>query len=217
MKKLFVFLLFMSSTAFMPVTGFAASQMLDQAANFKEGVHYTKIAQQPTDAGDNVEVLEFFWYGCPHCYSFEPYLSAWEKSKAKNVTFTRVPAVFRPEWEVQARSYYALSNMGKVEEIHNAIFTAMHKDKKRLEKKAALVNFIVKHGVDRETFLKEYDSFAVNRMVQKAKKKQKAFQIQGVPAVIINGKYMTSGKMAGSYDNMVKIIDHLADKEAAVK
>lgn len=217
MKKLFVFLLFMSSSAFMPVTGFAASQAVDQATNFKEGVHYTRLDPQPTDTGDKIEVLEFFWYGCPHCYTFEPYVSAWEKSKAKNVAFARVPAVFRPEWEVQARSYYALSNMGKVNEISGKIFTAIHKDKKHLEKKAALVDFIVKHGVDRETFLKEYDSFAVDGMVRKAKKKQKAYQIQGVPAIIINGKYMTSGSMAGSYDNMIKIINHLTDMESAAK
>lgn len=217
MKNLFVFLLLTASTAFMPASSFAASQIFGQSETFKEGVHYKALTPQPTDSGDKIEVLEFYWYGCPHCYSFEPYISEWKKSKPANVVFARVPAIFRPEWEVQARTYYALSNMGQIEDIHGKIFTAMHRDKKRLDKKNELVDFLVKNGVDEKTFLEEYDSFAVDSMVRKAKKKQKAYQIQGVPSIIVNGKYLTSGSMAGSYDNMVSIINYLIKKEAAAQ
>ena len=125
-----------------------------------------------------------------------------------------MPAIFRPEWEVQARAYYALSNMGKIDDVHGKIFTAINKDKKRLDKKELIVDFVEKNGVDRKIFLEEYDSFAVDGRVRKAKKKIKAYQIQGVPSIVVNGKYLTSASMAGSYDNMLKITNYLIAKES---
>ena len=202
MKKLLVFIFLMVNSALL------------QAADFNEGVHYKKLSQQSVDKGDTIEVLEFFWYGCPHCYSFEPHVQAWKKSKPANVVFKRVPAMFRPEWEVQARVYYALSNMGVIEDIHGKIFDAVHKDKRRLFKKETLINFVVKNGVDRVALLKEYNSFAVDGMVRKAKKKQKAYKIEGVPSVVVNGKYLSSGSMSGSYDNLIKIMNHLVALES---
>jgi len=202
MKKLLVFVVLLINSAVL------------QAAGFTEGVDYKKLAPQSTDTGDKIEVLEFFWYGCPHCYTFEPYINAWKKTKPANVEFIRVPAIFRPDWEVQARTYYALSNMGLIEDLHGKIFSAIHKDKKRLDKKGLLTDFIVKNGVDREKFEEEYNSFSVDSMVRKAKKKQKAFKLQGVPSLGVNGKYLTSGSMAGSYENMVKILDHLIKIES---
>ena len=190
------------------------SSALSQAAGYTEGVDYKKLAPQQTDTGDKIEVLEFFWYGCPHCYTFEPYIDAWKKTKPANVEFVRVPAIFRPDWEVQARTYYALSAMGVIEDLHIKIFTAIHKDKKRLNKKELLTDFVVKNGVDRKKFEEEYNSFAVDSMVRKAKKKQTAYKLQGVPAIAVNGKYLTSGSMAGSYDNLVKILDYLVSKES---
>ena len=98
--------------------------------------------------------------------------------------------------------------------LHGKIFTAINKDKQRLDKKELIADFVEKNGVDRKTFLAEYDSFAVDSMVRKAKKKIKAYQIQGVPSIVINGKYLTSGSMAGSYDNMIKITNYLIAKES---
>ena len=198
MKKLLVFLLLLVNSAVI------------LAAGYTEGVEYKKLAiPQATDSGDKIEVQEFFWYGCPHCYHFEPYINAWKKTKPANVEFVRVPAIFRPDWEIQARAYYALSNMGIIEDLHGKIFDAIHKDKKHLNKKEALTDFLVKNGVDRKKFEEEYSSFAVDSMVRKAKKKIKDYEIQGVPSVSVNGKYLTSGSMSGSYDNLIKILDYL--------
>lgn len=202
MKKLLVLLFLM------------VNSVLLHAADYTEGVHYKKIPQQETSTGENIEVLEFFWYGCPHCYTFEPYLQSWKKTKPANVEFSRVPAVFRPDWEIQARAYYALNNMGVIDDVHEKIFKAINKDKQRLNKKESITDFVVKNGVDREQFLKEYNSFAVDGMVRKAKKKQKAYNIQGVPTVVINGKYLSSGSMSGSYDNLLKIMDYLIAQES---
>ena len=204
MKKILIFLFL------------ALNATLLQAADFVEGVDYKKLAQQATETGDKIEVLEFFWYGCPHCYSFEPYIKAWKKTKPANVVFKRVPAIFRPDWEVQARAYYALSNMGVIEAQHGKIFEALNKKKSRLKlnTKELITDFVVKNGVDEKKFLAEYSSFAVDSMVRKAKKKQAGYQIQGVPSIAINGKYLTSGSMSGSYENMIKIIDALIERES---
>jgi len=202
MKKLLLFLLLMMSSVAI------------QAADFTEGIDYKKVAPQPTDTGSKIEVLEFFWYGCPHCYVFEPYIKAWKKTKPANVEFVRIPAVFRPDWEVQARTYYALSNMGVIEDLHGKIFSAIHKDKKRLNKKASITDFVVENGVDRKKFETEYNSFSVDSMVRKAKKKQTAYKIQGVPTIAVNGKYMTSASLSGSYENLIKILDYLVKKES---
>jgi thiol:disulfide interchange protein DsbA len=201
MKKLLTIILLMTSSVL-------------YAADFKQGTDYRAIAVQPTGSGDKIEVLEFFWYGCPHCYSFEPSIIAWKKSKPANVEFIRVPAVFRPDWEIQARTYYALENMGVVEDVHGKIFKAIHKDKKRLNKKKLIVDFLVENGVNREKFLAEYSSFSVDGKVRKAKKLLKPYQIEGVPTVAVNGKYITSGSMAGSYDNLIKILDYLIKQES---
>ena len=205
MKKLLVMFLLIVNTSLL------------HAAGFDEGKHYKKVAPQTTGSGEKIEVLEFFWYGCPHCYSFEPYISAWKKTKPANVEFVQVPAIFRPDWEVQARAYYALSNMGHIEDIHEKIFSAMHKDKKRLNKLELLADFVEKYGVDRQKFMAEANSFAVDNMVRKAKKKQTGYKIQGVPSIAVNGKYLTSGSMSGSYDNLIKIMDYLIDKESKVE
>jgi thiol:disulfide interchange protein DsbA len=125
-----------------------------------------------------------------------------------------VPAIFRPDWEVQARAYYALSNMGLIEDMHGKIFKAFNKDKKRLNTMALMADFVEQNGVNKKEFLEEYNSFGVDSMVRKAKKKQKAYKIQGVPSVAVNGKYLSSGSMSGSYGNLIKIIDHLIAKES---
>jgi thiol:disulfide interchange protein DsbA len=202
MKKLLVLLFLLVNSAVL------------QAADYTEGVEYKALPPQPTDTGDKIEVLEFFWYGCPHCYTFEPYIKAWKKTKPDNVEFVRVPAIFRPDWEIQARTYYALTNMGVIEDLHEKIFAAIHNDKKKLYKKATLTDFVVKNGVDRKKFEEEYNSFSVDTMVRKAKKKQTAYKIQGVPSIVVNGKYLSSGSMSGSYDNLVKILDYLVAKES---
>lgn len=205
MKKLIVFLVLIASASFL------------HAAEFKEGVHYKKLPQVTTSKSDKVEVLEFFWYGCPHCYAFEPHVNKWKKTLPENVSFARVPAIFRPDWEIQARTYYALKSMGLVETVHGKIFDAIHKNKKRLNTLDAMTAFVEKNGVDRKKFLEEYNSFGVDGLVRKAKKKQSEYKIQGVPGVVVNGDYLVSGSMAGSYDNMVKIIDYLIALESKAK
>lgn len=188
-----------------------------QAEKYKEGVEYLRIADQPTNSPGKVEVIEFFWYGCPHCYKFEPILSNWLKTKSSNIEFIRVPAVFRPEWKIHARTYYALQAMGLGEKYHLALFDALHKDRKKLYTEEAVTEFLVSQGVNKDEFKAAYGAFSIDGQVRKAIKIVKGYAIQGVPAMGVNGKYLISGKSAGSYEKMLRIVDYLAKKEASNK
>jgi len=206
MKKLLIFVMLISTS----VSGVVQAQAL-----FTEGKDYKKITEQPTDSGDKIEILEFFWYGCPHCYQFEPRIQSWKKTKPKNVVFKRVPAVFRPIWKIHARMYYALQVLGVGEKLHTVIFDAMHKEKLKLDKEEDVVNFLAKHGVDKKEFKEVYSSFSIDQMVRKANKQSKAYGLSGVPTIGVNGKYVITGPMAVSYENLIKIMDYLILKESA--
>lgn len=185
------------------------------AASYEEGKHYKRVDQPRTIDGDKVEVLEFFWYGCPHCYSFEPYVSKWKQNKPDNVEFMRVPATFQPLWILHARAYYALQMIGKGEDIHPKFFSQIHNKKNYMKTFDALTVFVQEHGVERAEFIDAMNSFAVENNVRKATKLVNDYKISGVPAVAINGKYLISASMAGSYDNMIKIMNYLIEKESA--
>lgn len=185
------------------------------AKDYKEGTDYIKVSQQITDSENKVEVLEFFWYGCPHCYKFEPVLSGWIKNKPSNVEFIRVPAIFRPDWKVHARTYYALQVMGVGEKYHAKIFEEIQVKKSRLDAEVPMTKFLADQGVNEKEFTEAYNSFSVDNMMRKAIKKIAAYKIQGVPAMAVNGKYVVSGRSAGSYENMVRIVNYLISKESA--
>lgn len=186
-----------------------------QAGEFEEGTHYDRIAEQSTETGDKIEVLEFFWYGCPHCYTFEPVVQQWLKTKPANVEFIRVPVVFRPEWKVHARTYYSLQVMGLIDQLHEDIFKEIQKNRKRLDTESSMIDFIASKGINREEFTEVFKSFSIDGKLRKAIKLLKDYNIEGVPAMAVNGKYLITGKKAGSYENMTRIADHLVSKETA--
>jgi thiol:disulfide interchange protein DsbA len=185
------------------------------ADTYEEGKHYKRVDQQKTIDSDKIEVLEFFWYGCPHCYSFEPYISKWKKNKPDNVEFVRVPATFQPLWTLHARAYYAFQMLGVGERIHPKFFSEIHNKKNYMKTFDALAVFAQENGVERSEFIDAMNSFTIENNVRKATKLVKDYQISGVPGVAINGKYLVSASMAGSYDNMIKIMNFLIEKESA--
>jgi len=188
-------------------------------AAIDEGIEYKRISPaQPTITKDKVEVVELFWYGCPHCFHFEPDLKAWLAKKPDNVVFYRVPAVFNPAWELHARAFYAATSLGLFDngkhEFHEAFFDELHKHKKRLNNKKALQSFFARFGISAEDFNNTFDSFAVNTKVNRAVTLSKRYQVEGVPTLIINGKYRTDGPMAGGRKGMLKVLDFLIKKES---
>lgn len=191
-------------------------------AEIDEGIEYKEISPaQPTITKKNVEVIEFFWYGCPHCYHFEPHLQSWLAKKPANVTFYRIPAVFNPSWALSARAFYAAETLGILdkkdankETFHQSYFDEIHKKGRRMDSKNEIRAFFARFGVSTEDFNNTFDSFAVNTRVGRAATLTSRYQIDGVPSLVVNGKYRTDGPMAGGYDGMLKILNFLVKKES---
>ncbi len=186
------------------------------------GTNYKPLLPaQPTDAAPGkVEVLEVFWYACPHCYALEPFLTAWLKHKAPYIEFRRVPVTWQPVHQSHARLFYALEALGKESALHSEIFEEMHVRKNYMfaqgneaETLSAQVAFVKAHGISEADFTNAYNSFTVQTDLSKADDLVHRYHIDGVPAVIINGKYLTDVNMAGSPANLISIIDDLAASE----
>jgi len=187
---------------------------LSSAKNYDEGIEYKKLDQAVnTQTGSKIEVLEFFWYGCPHCFSFEPTLKKWKKALPANVEFIRMPAPLNPRWMVHTKAYYTLQTMGENDRHHEAIFQAMHVQKKRLLTKEAIADFLATRGVDKKAFLANFDSFAVEMRARQALQIGEQYKLSGVPMLTVNGKYTISAADAGGFEGMTKVADYLINKE----
>ncbi|MBM4207659.1 MAG: thiol:disulfide interchange protein DsbA/DsbL [Gammaproteobacteria bacterium] len=171
---------------------------------------------QPTANPAKVEVIEFFWYGCPHCYSFEPSLKEWLKTKPENVEFIRIPAVFNEQWGRHAKAYFTAEALGVVDKVHADLFDGVQA-KKELETEDQLAKFFTEHGVKEADFRETYNSFMVDAKMRQAPEIASKYGIDGVPAIIVNGKYKTAGSLAGSQEKMIDVINELIKKESAGK
>ena len=188
-------------------------------AGIDEGIEYKLISPaQPTITKNKIEVVELFWYGCPHCFRFEPNIKNWLANKPDNVVFYRIPAVFNPAWALHARAYYTAVSLGLFadgkHEFHDAFFDELHKHKKRLNNKDALRKFFARFGISENDFNNTFDSFSVNTKVNRAATLSKRYQLEGVPTIIVNGKYRIDGPMAGGRKGMIKVLDFLIKKES---
>ncbi|MGD8672756.1 MAG: thiol:disulfide interchange protein DsbA/DsbL [Thiogranum sp.] len=185
-------------------------------AAFKEGVEYQKLdSPQPTSTGDKIEVMELFWYGCPHCYHLEPELNDWLKHKPDDVVFVRVPAVLGPSWELLARAYYTADLLGVLDKIHEPLFDHIHKDRKMIRNAADLKAFFMEQGVSSADFDKTFNSFAVITKTNRSTEVRNLYGVTGVPTLVVNGKYRTTGTLAGGNEKMLQVVDFLIGKERA--
>ncbi len=162
---------------------------------------------------DKVEIVDVFWYGCPHCYEFFPLLNAWEESKPDYVVVRRAPAVFRSSWGPHARAYYTALLLGVADRMHPLIFEAMHAQHRTLNTKEQLMEFFAEHGVDKEEFKRTYDSFTVDSMTRESEVMSRRWGVQGTPSVIVNGRYLVSGSTAGGHAQAIKVIEALVQRE----
>ena len=178
-----------------------------------DGYRDVSPPQRPIRTDGKIEVLEFFWYGCPHCYQFHPILEQWKKTLADDVAFIPVAAALNPGWVNHARAYFAAESLGVVDKIHDSLFNAIHKDKKRIIKLDDLADFGEKQGIDRDKYYKTMTSFAVESKLRRSQQLAQAYQINGVPSVTVAGKYVTSGSLAGSYPRAIEIINQLIARE----
>ncbi len=189
---------------------------------FKEGEHYDRLVPtQPTVGGaDKVEVAEFFWYGCPHCVDFEPFINRWDAEKPANARLVKIPIVWNPVAKLHGQMFYTaeiLGRNGKIEDVaafHEAVFDEYHKRSNRMSSEAAIERIFARFGVSQEDFESTWNSFEVNQQMRIANDLMRRYEIDGVPAVVVNGKYKSGGAKVGSYPRLVELIDELIVRES---
>lgn len=179
--------------AFVPVVNAADYRVIDSSAS-------------PSDP-ESIQVTEFFWYGCPHCYRFAPRIAEWEASKPDDVEFRHIPAVLSERWALHGRAFFAAQALEVLDEFHMPMFRAMHEDGKRMRSEEEIGEFVASLGLDGEEFVSAMNSLGVNTRMQRARDLQQTYGVSGTPSVVIDGRYITSGSMAGDFDRMIQVID----------
>lgn len=189
-----------------------------QAEGIEAGKQYVELSTPvPVAKPGKIEVVELFWYGCPHCYQFESTLNPWADKLPEDVNFVRVPAMFGRLWDVHGQMFITLEAMKVEHKVHTAVFDAIHKEGKKLATPEEMADFVATQGVDKDAFLKTYNSFGVKGQVEKAKKLAMAYQITGVPVLIVNGKYRFDIGSSGGPEKALDVADHLIAKERAAQ
>lgn len=194
----------------------ALMSMSEVRAELTEGRDYTVLLNiQPSESGNNIEVREFFWYGCTHCYDLHPYIKTWLKKIPKDVAFRYVPAIFRTNWIPGAKTFHTLEILGMREKLHDTIYDAIHIEKIDLTKDEILFDWIEKQGVDRKKFIDIYTSFMVQNQTSQSSQMSKNYSLSGVPSIVVAGRYLTSGRMGGTPHETIRILNELIEKVRA--
>ena len=205
MKRFDIFALALLSAAF-GLLSFAAQ------AQLRPGADYTELkAAQPVEAKGKIEVVEFFWYRCIHCYNLESLLEPWVKKLPADVQFKRIPAVLSEGWKVDAGYFYTFEALGILDKVHKPFFDAIHKDKLDIRSEAAMTEWLNKHGIDRKKFDETYKSFGVQAKVKRAEQLSAAYQLEGVPMLAVQGRYTITVDQGGSQPGMLANTEKLID------
>ena len=194
--------------------------MTAQAADvpLEAGKTYVELTNPvPVSVPGKIEVVELFWYGCPHCYAFEPTINPWAEKLPSDVNFKRIPAMFGGPWDAHGQLFLTLEAMGVEHKVHNAVFDAIQKQGKRLTKPDEMADFVATQGVDKDKFLATFNSFAIQGQIKQAKELAQKYGVQGVPTLIVNGKYRFDLGTAGGPDAVLNVADQLIAKERAAK
>jgi thiol:disulfide interchange protein DsbA len=189
--------------------------MFSLAADYQAGTHYI-VLDKPIKSShtEAVVVNEFFGYTCPHCNNFESQLHKWASEQTDNVNFMPVPVVFGRSWEPYAKAYFVALNLGVLDQTHQAMYDAVHIDKRRMTNRQALASFFAEHGVSKTDFDSAYDSFDLQNKLRQGSRLAAQAQITGVPSMLVNGKYMVNATLAGSKEGMLAVVDYLVELES---
>ena len=188
------------------------------AEDIQAGKQYTELTSPvPVAKPGKIEVVELFWYGCPHCYQLEPTIQPWSQQLPEDVNFVRIPAMFGGLWNVHGQMFLTLEAMGVEDKVHDAVFAAIHREGKKLASAEEQAEFLASQDVDKDSYLSTFNSFAIKGQMEKAKKLAMAYQITGVPVLVVNGKYRFDLGSAGGPGGAIKVAEHLIAKERAAK
>lgn len=197
-----------------------AQQPAESQKPIRADIEYRVIKPQPLSVTSGIEVIDFFWYGCPHCHNLQPALERWISRKPADVTVRRIPAILRDSWAPHARIYYTLEALGEVERLHQRVYYSYHVEDLALSKAEVVSDWAVRNGIARERWDEAYNSAAVQRKVDEAARLSRAYSIAGTPSLVVNGRYLTSSSMSESLNGVIVILDGLIDKmrrEAALR
>ena len=180
-----------------------------EAPRARQDVDYRVIPKQPVPGGNVIEVVEFFWYGCPYCYRFEPHFTAWLNRQRADVVVRRVPAVFRESWIPHARLYYTLEKLGALDRLHRQVYESYHVANMPLNTFDSIADWAASHGIDRERWLMVYRSDDISSRVMDAQDQLRRYAVSGTPSVVVDGRYLTSSGMTPGAPAMIPVLDSL--------
>lgn len=189
-----------------------AQQPAESQKPIRADIEYRVIKPQPVSVANGIEVIDFFWYACPHCYNLQPALERWISRKPADVTVRRIPAVLRDSWAPHARIYYTLEALGEVERLHQRVYYGYHVEELAMSKPEVVSEWAVRNGIARERWNEAYDSSAVQRKVEEAARLSRTYSVTGTPSLVVNGRYLTSSSMSESLSGVLMIVDGLVQK-----
>ena len=196
----------------------APASSYSQEEQFLEGGHYELLDEvQPVQTGEKIEVVEMFWYRCPHCFRLEPFLIEWQKNIPENAEYVPVPALLNPKWEFEARVFYTFDALGVLDEVHAKYFDAIHQQRLKIDTVEKLAAWGEENGVSGQAIKDTFQSFAVENKLNFANVMSRKYGITGVPAIIVDGRYRTSVSLAGGHDKLIELINFLIDKAAQAR
>ncbi len=194
--------------AWLALAGLAGAVMA-QEVRARQNIEYRVIAPQPVEPGGRIEVIDFFWYGCPYCNELQPALDDWIRSKPADVVVRRVPVILRETWAPHARVYYTLELLGEVERLHGQVYRSYHVEELHMSKPDVMEKWAVQHGIDRRRWVDAYHSPEVDARIARAAQATKRYDIQGTPSIVVDGRYLTSSSMTPSVRGVVAVVDDL--------
>ena len=180
-----------------------------QDVRARQNIEYRLISPQSVETGDRIEVIDFFWYGCPYCNELQPALEDWSKRKPADVTLRRIPAILKDNWAPHARIYYTLELLGEAERLHARVYHSYHIEELHMSRPEVMEQWAVRNGIDRRRWLDAYYSPEVDAQVARAFQATKRYDVQGTPSVVVDGRYLTSSSMTPSVRGLIPVIEDL--------
>lgn len=199
----------MRGTAVLLAIAWAAGVVHAQDIRVRQNIEYRLIAPQAVETGSRIEVIDFFWYGCPFCNELQPALEDWIQRKPADVALRRIPAILRNSWAPHARIYYALEELNEVERLHQKVYFSYHVELLHMSKPDVMLEWAVKNGIDRKRWLDAYHSREVDAKVERARKLTAAYSVEVTPTLVVDGRFLTSGRHVPASDvrDMVPILE----------
>ena len=180
-----------------------------QEVRARQNLEYRLIAPQPVETGERIEIIDFFWYGCPYCNELQPALDEWTKRKPADVTVRRIPVILRDTWAPHARIYYTLELLGEAERLHAQVYRSYHVEELHMSKPDVMEQWAVRNGIERRRWLDAYYSPEVDARIARAAQATKRYDVQGTPSLVVDGRYLTSSSMTATVRGILPVVDDL--------